>query len=134
MATQDLSALLEFSRSRNKARGITGMLLYVQKGSASQDTGRFMQVLEGNEAEVRLLFESIKNDSRNERVRLLNEVNIIERNFANWTMGFHSVTDEQFESLPGYFELNDKFIHQQASHCFNFALTFLHSFYRLGTS
>jgi hypothetical protein len=44
----DLAQLLEHARPANDTRGITGMLLY--------QNGRYMQLLEGEEAAVRALF------------------------------------------------------------------------------
>ena len=48
----DLVALLTQARQNNTAHGLTGMLLYKD--------GNFMQVLEGDEAEVRRLFHTIE--------------------------------------------------------------------------
>ncbi len=48
-AEDELADLLAVSRQNNARLGITGMLLYKD--------GNFMQVLEGEEAEVRTLYE-----------------------------------------------------------------------------
>ena len=71
--------ILEKSRSRNPANGITGILCY------SADV--FIQVLEGGRDEVCELYNSIVRDDRHANVRLLVFEEIRERKFCNWTMG-----------------------------------------------
>jgi hypothetical protein len=71
--------ILEKSRSRNPAHGITGILCY------SADV--FIQVLEGSRDDVCDLYNSIVRDDRHANVRLLVFEEIRERKFCNWTMG-----------------------------------------------
>ena len=71
--------ILEKSRARNPAQGITGILCY------SADV--FIQVLEGGRDEVCELYNSIVRDDRHANVRLLVFEEIRERKFCNWTMG-----------------------------------------------
>ena len=52
----ELVSLLKASRTKNLKLNITGMLLYKD--------GIFMQLLEGDETEVRKLFSTIKHDNR----------------------------------------------------------------------
>ena len=58
-----LEEMLSAGRARNKARGITGMIVYHQ--------GRFLQILEGEEHVVDALFEKILIDSRHNHVERL---------------------------------------------------------------
>lgn len=78
-----LRALLDQSRAANDARGVTGMLLY--------RTGRFFQVLEGPEGEVRSLVSLIAHDPRHIDMRVIMEEPIGRRQFADWSMGYESI-------------------------------------------
>ena len=78
-----LRILLEKSRAANTDRGITGMLLY--------RAGRFVQILEGPEPEVRALVERIGADPRHTAMRTLMDEPIERRAFAEWTMGYEPI-------------------------------------------
>jgi len=74
-----VDAILERSRERNPAQGITGLLCY------SDDL--FIQVLEGGRDEVCSLYNALVRDARHVEVRLLSYEEIPERRFGHWTMG-----------------------------------------------
>ncbi|MBI1360072.1 MAG: blue light sensor protein [Alphaproteobacteria bacterium] len=74
-----LDEILEQSRRKNPALGITGLLC------VSGDV--FIQVIEGGRDEVCDLFNSIVRDERHTHVRLLSYEEISERRFGAWTMG-----------------------------------------------
>ncbi|SFP89504.1 BLUF domain-containing protein [Hymenobacter arizonensis] len=77
----ELVALLEWSRTYNRQVHVTGLLLH------SPD-GRFLQILEGEEADVRkLYYEHILSDPRHHQCQVLGEGNCVERSFADWSMG-----------------------------------------------
>ncbi|MFI8633835.1 BLUF domain-containing protein [Microbacterium sp. NPDC077663] len=78
-----LRELLTQSRSSNAERDVTGMLLY--RG------GRFIQILEGPEQAVRDTMGKIERDPRHDRLRVLIDEFIEERNFAEWTMGYEPI-------------------------------------------
>jgi hypothetical protein len=80
---EQLAELLTHARAANAAHGITGMLLY--------RAGRFVQVIEGPEAEVRELLADIERDPRHTGVRVLMEERLGERNFSEWTMGYEPI-------------------------------------------
>lgn len=86
-----LRQILDDARPRNARLGITGVLLYRQ--------GRFYQYLEGPEPEVRALYESIRRDSRHDRLRVLMERPIAQRTFPEWSMGYEPLRRSQ-EPLP----------------------------------
>lgn len=90
---QAIPALLETSRRRNAAAGITGMLLYVE--------GSFFQVLEGEAASVAETFARIHNDACHGRVTQIISEPIFERAFTDWTMGFANVDLAQVQSRIG---------------------------------
>jgi hypothetical protein len=90
----ELAELLVAARARNEQSGITGMLLYSE--------GSFMQVMEGPQAAVETLYARIERDARHTGcIRLLAKP-IVERQFAEWCMGFRTCSRRELEALPGY--------------------------------
>jgi hypothetical protein len=89
-----LKFLLIQSRERNKEMGITGMLLYFD--------GTFIQLIEGEEDEVKLLYKDICNDLRHRNVITLKEGPMEGRHFDNWSMGFKSLQHEELIAIEGY--------------------------------
>jgi len=79
-----LAELLAASREANRQSDITGMLLYRR--------GRFVQVLEGAEHEVRALLDRIRADDRHGDVRVLLDERVPTRQFAEWSMGYQRST------------------------------------------
>lgn len=71
--------ILEQSRRNNPARGITGLLCFVDD--------IFVQVLEGGRDPVCDLFAAIVRDDRHTGVRILAYQEIGERRFGHWNMG-----------------------------------------------
>lgn len=94
MSTSELADLLSEARRLNEAAELTGMLLYKDLS--------FLQVLEGPSDVVHRTYRHIRNDSRHDRVRLLFDHQIEEREFPDWTMGFQNLDREDIESLHGY--------------------------------
>jgi hypothetical protein len=80
MAYDGLSSLLSEARLQNQRRGITGMLLY------QQDT--FMQMLEGEEDNVRSLYAKLLQDKRHKALHIVHEGHTDRRVFDDWSMGF----------------------------------------------
>lgn len=91
---EELRELLEVTRRKNTAAGITGLLLYKD--------GKFMQLLEGRKERVQRLFEWIKTDSRHRDVIRLLAGEEKERSFAEFSMGFENLDDPSVQALPGY--------------------------------
>lgn len=75
-----LLELLRVARVNNAKVGVTGMLLYAE--------GSFMQVLEGEREVVESLFNKIERDARHFETRVLLKVEVEERSFGDWSMGF----------------------------------------------
>ena len=94
MSDRDLLDLLQQSRARNARNRITGMLLYKD--------GNFMQVLEGDEANVMKIFADIEMDRRHKSVDVLRAEYIQHRDFPNWTMGFRNVDRIELSQEPGF--------------------------------
>ena len=93
MTPDELLHLLENARAYNEARGITGVLLHRDKS--------FFQVLEGTESDVRAIFSRVTADSRHERVEVLFDEPVDEREFADWRMGFLELDGVDVTQLEG---------------------------------
>jgi hypothetical protein len=89
-----LQTLLTLSRQRNTELAITGILLYGNQ--------RFVQVLEGEEAAVRALYQLIKCDPHHHDVIAYADKPIAQRTFAAWTMAFQPSSPQQAQALAGY--------------------------------
>ena len=82
MSEDQLKDLLEKARSNNMTRNISGMLLY--------SNGVFMQVLEGdNKADLDQLYQQIEQDRRHHGIIHLTAGKTENRQFPEWSMGFH---------------------------------------------
>ncbi|MFP4360700.1 MAG: BLUF domain-containing protein [Alphaproteobacteria bacterium] len=75
-----LQRIMEISKARNEAAGITGLLMFTRSG--------FAQILEGPRAALEETFERIQSDSRHSNVRVLTHCAITERTFESWEMSF----------------------------------------------
>ena len=105
MDAAELESLLAFSRAKNTEKGITGILIY--RYSRDAGSGHFIQMLEGDEREVRALYEKISHDKRHHTVMLLGEGEIAGRMFSEWAMGFKNVDDTLFAGLPGHARIGE---------------------------
>jgi len=99
LTADDIANILTTSREKNGNRGITGMLLY--KG------GNILQILEGEEAQVLPLFETIQKDERHKGVMKLYQKSVEARDFPEWTMGFHDLSAGDFRQLEGFSKILD---------------------------
>jgi len=119
----ELIDLLTKAREKNTRLGVTGMLLY--------HDGNFLQVLEGDEASVRPLFERINRDPRHQSVIKLIERPLAERQFGEWSMAFRTLDDLPVEQVEGYSDfLNKPFAEELTSHpsaAYQFLLAFRES-------
>jgi hypothetical protein len=94
-----LDSILEQSRKKNPALGITGLLC------VSKDL--FIQVIEGGRDEVCDLFNAIVRDDRHQNVRLLAFEEISERQFGNWTMAEVNVSNLNPAMVLKYFKRSE---------------------------
>ena len=92
-STQDLLELLAKSRENNTSLGITGMLLFKD--------GNFLQVLEGDREKVHSLYQKIAEDPRHAKVVGLFEGACNQRDFPDWSMGFHDLRSAEAMNIPG---------------------------------
>ena len=94
MTDDDLTAILEGARKFNAMSKVTGMLLY--------KSGRFLQVLEGDEDVVGALYEKIRRDSRHDDAQVLVTGQQSIRQFPNWSMGFTNLSNLAEQDIPGF--------------------------------
>ncbi len=123
--TPDTEALKELASTcyhNNIKRDITGMLVYLE--------GKFLQVLEGPKEEVLSLFSTISQDPRHERVSVLIEGEISQRNFSKWSMGFKAVDRQLFHEMTGFENLEDFFAKSAVDNESHLSLIFLKLFYK----
>ncbi|NQV78984.1 MAG: BLUF domain-containing protein [Alphaproteobacteria bacterium] len=76
----EIAGFLAANRQRNKARGITGIVVHHE--------GSFLQVIEGKGDVVSALFDTIRNDPRHDAVALLSRKSIAHREFGDSSMAF----------------------------------------------
>ena len=74
----ELGGIFTTARHNNKRLGVTGALVITDDA--------FAQALEGDEATVRGLYETIRQDPRHENVTLLEAGTVDERVFGRWAM------------------------------------------------
>ena len=99
-AAPELAVLLDRARAWNRQIHVTGLLLH------SPD-GRFLQILEGEDADVRqLYYQHILSDPRHYQCQVLGEGSCAERSFADWSMGFQVATPEDLHALLQIGSLN----------------------------
>jgi len=84
MTQEALLSLLQQCLANNEASGVTGMLLY------GNDT--FLQVLEGEEADLDKVVDKIKTDSRHSKIHFLYRRQVERRQYEDWSMGFKRVS------------------------------------------
>lgn len=104
----EIYKMLSNARDYNAEHDITGCLLY--------HNAQFLQLLEGEEEEVRLLFEKIKSDSRHHHVITICEDTAKDRMFSEWSMAFHDYglngTSSQLKlkQIDDFFEKSSAYI------------------------
>jgi hypothetical protein len=98
---REIANIVKISQTNNQQHGITGILLY--------NSGNFMQLIEGDDAEVEGLYEKIRKDKRHSDVTLLFKETITHRNFENWLMGYRNL-DTLKVIAP---ELLSPFLHEE---------------------
>ena len=75
-----IDAIVDVARSRNAALGLTGALMFTHSN--------FVQVLEGSQAALDELMDSIRRDRRHRDVRVLEEESLASRRFPGWAMAY----------------------------------------------
>ena len=97
-SSAQLTELLQKARVKNEDLYLTGMLLY--------SDGNFFQVLEGEPDSVDGMYKKLHLDKRHQQLTMIVREPIAKRYFADWSMGFSSITPEELNQVEG---LNDFF-------------------------
>jgi hypothetical protein len=95
LSDQELQELLAQCRRNNAQNNVTGILFYSHDNIA--------QLIEGDPAVTRPLFEKIALDGRHSNVVKLTDKPITTRSFPDWSMAFHPIDPEGFGTLTGFF-------------------------------
>ena len=92
----ELLALQAQAEAYNRAHGITGVLLHTADG-------RFLQLLEGDEAAVRhLYYHCILHDPRHRDCHVLADGPCLKASFTSWAMVLHFVRPNEVRALLAY--------------------------------
>ena len=100
MDEEELDKILISARQNNREMGITGALLYID--------GDFIQMLEGEEEQVKKLFAKISKDPRHGAILRVSEGRRSSRLFSDWFMGYKKMNKSDFNHLDGYLNLKNK--------------------------
>lgn len=104
LSNEELFELLKKSRKYNSVHNITGCLFYKD--------GNFLQIIEGDKADVEFLFEKIKKDQIHKGIIILFEEKIQSREFPQWEMAFHNFNNDA-ENIPeGFLDLFSNYLNQ----------------------
>ncbi len=96
MTPEELVTLAAEAARKNRVRGITGVMLC--------DAGAFIQILEGEAADVEALFARIQRDPRHAQITLLQRTQVKQRSFPHWPMGLLELSAKD-RNLPGVRQL-----------------------------
>ena len=103
-ATKVLKDIVDVAKVRNKKCGITGVLFF-------QD-GKFLQVIEGEESDLRDLMADLEKDVRHDNIDILVDTAVEMRGFNDWHMDSLALNEGQkfeadmMKSLTKNFEKN----------------------------
>lgn len=82
----EIENILEASRTHNQVDQVTGMLMYKDR--------LFVQILEGERDHVFSVYDRVKHDTRHQGVHIIEELEVTERQFDQWIMGFKFLTQD----------------------------------------
>lgn len=91
ISRSQLDGLLESSRDRNVEAGITGLLLVRDR--------QVIQILEGEDSQVRDLYARIRQDPRHRDVTQVWRSSSLTRRFPDWSMGFEDLQEASTDSV-----------------------------------
>ncbi|MBO9465863.1 BLUF domain-containing protein [Tropicibacter sp. R15_0] len=83
--------IMEIASQTNQGIGITGVLL--------RDKQRFLQIVEGDKAQIETLLDKIQNDQRHYDVQVLFSRKLTQRNFEDWAMAYAEIEPGVFDQF-----------------------------------
>lgn len=84
-AVKTAADIVVVSKIQNRAHDITGVLFFTR--------GKFLQVIEGPEEELRQLMRNIEADTRHTNIEYIIDTPVARRGFAQWNMDFFNLDD-----------------------------------------
>ncbi|BFM48955.1 BLUF domain-containing protein [Marinomonas sp. THO17] len=117
----ELQLMLEGFIEKNRLNNISGVLLY-------NGAGTFIQIIEGEEDSVLAIYEKIKKDKRHSNIVCLRKVNIAQRSFKQWRMGFRNLKNNSIKKDITTSFLEDENLEHFVSNDTDFALKMLTNF------
>lgn len=88
-----LANILKHARERNAKYGVTGVLIYSDQS--------VMQVLEGVDTAVELIFNIVSSNPLHSGVMIVQDRTVPQRDFAEWSMAFQPMDKQAFALLSG---------------------------------
>lgn len=74
-----VESIFKHGRAYNAGAGVTGVLCYGH--------GMFLEAIEGERSRVNRIYADVLKDAKHADVELLHFAEIVERDFANWSLG-----------------------------------------------
>lgn len=112
--------IVRTSKQNNPEHDITGVLFY--------QNGQFLQVIEGEEADLRTLMANIEADKRHKNITMLFDEPILRRGFEQWNMDVFNLDAAQTLDLDEMIKISDAIkatIIPRADHLVELIETFL---------
>lgn len=81
----DIKPIMESAKKNNPDAGLTGLLYFNRR--------YFLQCIEGSRTEINRTYNKILLDNRHKDLMILSYQEIVERQFANWQMGYLPESD-----------------------------------------
>ena len=97
MAELELHRLLRTAQARNRAEGITGILVY--------DRGCFFQRLEGPAEGLARVWDSVRRDPRHTAVEVLGNEPARQREFADWDLKLSMRDTPAYDACRGFLDI-----------------------------
>lgn len=119
----DLLYLLAGSRARNRAEGVTGVLVF--------DRGVFFQWIEGPNLPLQRVWNSIRKDPRHHDIQVLADTSIPVRLFQDWHMQFAHRDCKAANYIDGLIQASDQ-VMDRLHECPNEAPMILAEFSAIG--
>lgn len=81
----NIEEIIDTARENNQPLNITGLLCF--------NRNYFLQCLEGSRADVNAVYQKILKDNRHTNVEMLDYIEIQDREFGDWSMGYVPSSD-----------------------------------------
>lgn len=103
--SDDIDAILQsiekIAKVENAKHGITGVLLFFK--------GKFLQIIEGDEAKLQSLMKNITHDTRHNKIQILIDQKIDKRGFSEWNMDSFNLDGKKLVNFESLKKLTESF-------------------------